>query len=303
VYSTLYRSYWNPSEWNRHRKLMIALPLIAFVGSIMLYSLGKMVFWKCLAYLAVFHFIRQQYGFMRIYSRKEERIGWKKRSEAAIIYAAALYPIVYWHFAGDRNFHWFIEGDFFSPSHSSTILNFALVAYCTTIAGWFFIMGYEIFRVKKFNLPKHALIAGTYLSWYFGIVYFNGDFAFTALNVVSHGIPYMALIWFAQRKEKPQTNTKGFVKRFTQPQSVLVFIAALFILAFVEEAVWDSLCWRDHAQYFGWLYFLPQLISKDHLTILVPLLSLPQTTHYLLDGFIWKVSKTEVKESLGLSRE
>ena len=28
-----------------------------------------------------------------------------------------------------------------------------------------------------------------------GIVYFKGDLTFTLLNVVSHGIPYYALVW------------------------------------------------------------------------------------------------------------
>jgi len=28
-------------------------------------------FWRAMAYLAVFHFVRQQYGFLRLYSRQE----------------------------------------------------------------------------------------------------------------------------------------------------------------------------------------------------------------------------------------
>jgi len=28
---------------------------------------------------------------------------------------------------------------------------------------------------------------------------------------------------------------------------------------------------------------------------LVPLLTLPQLTHYILDGFIWKIRKDEIK--------
>ena len=32
-----------------------------------LYSRGELVFWRALAYLAVFHFVRQQYGWMALY--------------------------------------------------------------------------------------------------------------------------------------------------------------------------------------------------------------------------------------------
>ncbi len=46
-------------------------PLLGWLAFVALYSLGSMVFWRVLAYLAVFHFIRQQYGFMMIYRRND----------------------------------------------------------------------------------------------------------------------------------------------------------------------------------------------------------------------------------------
>jgi hypothetical protein len=48
-------------------------------------------------------------------------------------------------------------------------------------------------KTSYFNIPKNLIIIGTLSSWFFGIVYFNNDLVFTLLNVVSHGIPYMAL--------------------------------------------------------------------------------------------------------------
>jgi hypothetical protein len=50
-------------------------------------------------------------------------------------------------------------------------------------------------RTRTFNVPRNLLLAGTLVSWYVGIVLFNGDLIFTLLNVVSHGIPYLALVW------------------------------------------------------------------------------------------------------------
>ena len=48
---------------------------------------------------------------------------------------------------------------------------------------------------------------------------------------------------------------------------------------------WDKLVWHDHPMIFGAGGFSLEGVM---LTLVVPLLSLPQTTHYLLDGFIWK---------------
>ncbi len=73
VYGTLYRTYLDPAEFRRRRSLYVLAPLLGWLAFAALYSLGAMVFWRALAYLAVFHFVRQQYGFMMLYGRPERR--------------------------------------------------------------------------------------------------------------------------------------------------------------------------------------------------------------------------------------
>ena len=43
------------------------LQALGFVVAVALYSAGSIVFWRALAYLAVFHFVRQQYGWVALY--------------------------------------------------------------------------------------------------------------------------------------------------------------------------------------------------------------------------------------------
>src|SRR4051812_28486274 len=66
VYATLFKTYLVPGELSRRRTLLIALPIVCFVIGMLLFCFGSHVFWSVLAYVAVFHFIRQQYGFMRL---------------------------------------------------------------------------------------------------------------------------------------------------------------------------------------------------------------------------------------------
>ena len=81
VYGTLYRTYFDPMEFRARRTLYLLVPLFGWLAFAGLYSLGAMVFWRVLAYLAAFHFVRQQYGFMMIY-RREER-AWPAIDKAA----------------------------------------------------------------------------------------------------------------------------------------------------------------------------------------------------------------------------
>lgn len=278
VYSTLYRTYFDPEEFARRSTLYTFAPIFVLLAGVAIYSLGSLYFWRTLAYLAVFHFVRQQYGFMRLY-------GGHSRLDRAAIYLATLYPIIYWH-THDRQFAWFIEGDFLK-ARWEWAASTAFAVYAATLAAY---AGRELWRASRdgvFNLPKNLLLAGTAASWYLGIVAFDGDWAFTLTNVVSHGIPYMALIWAYGRKkhESPEGWARVFQARFAP-----AFIAVLFVLAYLEEGLWDAFVWRDHTAAFAFLSFLPQLSRESALTLAVPLLALPQATHYVLDGFIWKVN-------------
>jgi hypothetical protein len=128
------------------------------------------------------------------------------------------------------------------------------------------------------------IMVGTYASWYVGIVTFQGDLIFTLLNVVAHGIPYMGLIWIYGEKKATEKFSFGW-------RGALTFIAVLITFAYVEESLWDVLIWKDHTDIFPFFTGNNTLESSILLSLIVPFLVLPQITHYVLDGFIWRFSK------------
>ncbi len=295
VYSTLYRTYFDPKSFSKQRFLLTAIPFIGFVGGVLAYSISSQFFWRLLAYTAVFHFIRQQYGFMRVYSRKEVPARLPSLIDKIVIYYATLYPMLYWHLSGPRNFNWFVDNDLvFVQSHGLLIV--ATILYVIVVTAYLVKEIVSWIRTKFVNVPKLAIISGTLLSWYFGIVYFNGDMAFTLLNVVSHGIPYMALVWIYGQKNYTSAGTGNrFLKTIFSPYGIVLFLGLIFLFAFVEEALWDLAVWQEHKTVFS-LAKLPTVqLDTKALSFLVPLLALPQITHYILDGFIWKIRRDEFK--------
>jgi len=297
VYSTLFRTYFNSNELQENRALLTLIPIAVWLVGVGLYSIHNMLFWRVLAYVAVFHFIRQQYGFLRLYTREETQDKKDQWLAALAIYFATLYPLVYWHSHQPRNFHWFIDGDFFVglPPIASQIMG----------AAYLFILGLYFFNEVRnsqkglpINLPKNAILVGSAGAWYVGIVHFNGDLAFTITNVVSHGIPYLALVWLYGEKQKSRANSPLILGRFTYTLffskfSAPLFLAVLLFFGYLEEGLWANFVWREHLEIFGFLGFLPEIKAKDTLAWLVPLLTLPQATHYVLDGFIWKLKDSD----------
>lgn len=287
VYSTLYRTYFDKTTRKAQKSLLIVIPFIAFGAGIFVYSISPLLFWRLLAYLAVFHFVRQQYGFMRLYSRKENAPAWMINVDKITIYYATIYPLIFWHLSAPRNFNWFVSGDFVYASSASVLL-VAKVLYAVILTTYIFKEILFFKQLKTINIPKLSIISGTILSWYFGIVYFNGDLAFTLLNVVSHGIPYMALVWiFSHKAPKSDIEAKSLGQNRIK-YSLLGFLGLIFLLAYIEEGLWDAFLWKEHQGIFGLFTFNggPLLLN-----FIIPLLAVPQITHYIIDGYIWKIKK------------
>jgi hypothetical protein len=277
VWSTLFRVYLDPVEFRRRPGLYSLVPVAGFVAGVGLYSLGDHLFWRCLAYLAVFHFVRQQYGWVMLYRAKlgeRDRLG--KLLDSAAIYLATVFPLVHWHAHLPRRFWWFLKGDFERvPTLAADLLEpfywLALVLYF--LRSWWRRLDHGFA-----NPGKDLVVFTTALCWYIGIVAINSDYAFLVTNVVIHGIPYLVLVyWYGWMRRRPAYHP---VNHF---RTVAVFIATVWILAFAEELLWDRLVWHER----GWL-FGPAWFASEWKPILVPLLALPQLTHYLLDGFIWR---------------
>ena len=56
--------YFDRKELSKRPWLYALTPLVSFAVAWFVYREGAAVFWRVLAYMAVFHFVRQQYGWM-----------------------------------------------------------------------------------------------------------------------------------------------------------------------------------------------------------------------------------------------
>ncbi|MFG0263455.1 MAG: hypothetical protein ACF788_13770 [Novipirellula sp. JB048] len=289
VYSTGFRVYFDRAELRRRPWLYGLTPLLAFGIGWAVYSESVAGFWRTLAYLAVFHFIRQQYGWVALYrSRGGEtsRIGWW--IDAGAIYLATIYPLVYWHTHLPRQFWWFREGDF-------ALLAFDLATllapvYWGALAAYTARAIYRALYKAEYSPGKDIVVFTTALCWHVGIITLNSDYAFTVTNVIIHGIPYMVLVYWYRWRNEAHSRVAGQQVTLSR---LAKFLGVIWLLAYLEELLWDSGIWHERAWLsgagffdLGFLHPLGQIEGLE--TTLVPLLAVPQITHYVLDGFIWR---------------
>lgn len=279
VWSTLYRTYADPGLWARHRRLLVGAPVVAALGALALVPLGELGFWRALAYFAAFHFVRQHVGVGLLYRARsgEPMVGPAALWERAALYAGPLVALAWWHASLPRGFAWFLPGDFVAVPRG--------VAHAASVAGAIAVLGHLSQRVReqRTSWARDLWWLGGSLAWLVGVVATNGDLPFTLTNVVSHGVPYVALVGWTAGRQWQVAGRGAFSARWFTAAGLPALIGLPIALALAEEALWDWTVWGEHPEWFG-----EAAVDASLTPVAAALLSVPQLTHYLLDGFIWK---------------
>ncbi len=91
---------------------------------------------------------------MRLYSRKEEKTKVIRIIDSIAIYAATLYPLLYWHLHYTHQLSWFVKGDFI-PIHVSGVDEILTVLYLLTLLSYIIKEIIVVQKSRHFNVPKN----------------------------------------------------------------------------------------------------------------------------------------------------
>lgn len=297
VWSSLYRTYLDPLARRTYRSMLIGLPLACFGLGVALHLHSPITFWSVLAYVAIFHFIKQHVGFAMIYVRAGGESRFDRRVVEAAVWAGTAGPVLWWHAHLPTRFVWFMPGDLLTgaPAWLGT------VALLGQLPIWlvFIARRVALFRAGRGHPLVPWLVLVPALNWHLGIVVYDSDEIFTITNVFLHGIPYLALVWVAGGRQR----VVGAIGRRSTAAILATYYGIVAALALVEETLWDRLVWHDQPQLFGQSATIldPESLA---MAVIVSLLTVPQATHYVLDRYIWRVgpNNPRLAAQLGLSR-
>ncbi len=287
VWSTIFVTYWDRFERRRRPLLYAATPIACYALAFVLHQQGALIFWRVVAYLAAFHFVRQQYGWLMLYRARageHERLG--RFLDGALIYATMLYPLLHWHAHLPRRFWWMKEHDFITGLPKSVVP--VAAAIYAVLAVIYALRAVAAARRGPITWGKHLLVVTTALCWYVGIVGTNSDYAFTVTNVFIHGVPYLVLVFVYGRRAATLPESSRGPGAAILRHGAIAFLATLWVIAYVEELLWDRTLWHERTYLFGGSESGGLL--AEHAWWIAPLLVTPQLVHYTLDAFLWKRS-------------
>jgi hypothetical protein len=248
-------------------RLGLILMTLFTLGS---YLISRQLFFSIVAPLAVFHVMKQQYGWLMLSRRTFAEPLSTRLWDQVLLWNVMLAPVLWWlspMSAAEKSYYMPKDFSFIVPSF---VAQGALVLYVFINVAYVI----HIFRSKDaLNWGKLSLLMATGL-WFFTLIFFPSKIAFFASLFYAHGIAY---ILYSQRDFAATqfTKMKGkwvpFVQIFAK-KSLLFFIVVAAI----------GFVWRVG----GTVAYKTFDVSSGSLIEFA--LWYPLLVHYYFDSFIWR---------------
>jgi uncharacterized membrane protein len=200
VFGTLSRTYFDASEWKMRKRLLLGSLLFFVVGpALVLLGLG-LVFFFVAALWAYYHLVKQHYGFMVLYKKKNNDLAPVDNAlDRVWLMFAFNYPFVAF-IANDPNAMARVP-----PILRSGVNTVAMLLLAGTIvigAAWIIRQIQRAWLQQPLDLPKYLLLAAAIpMHWIVLLTPMPAKpIAIVAILTIYHNLQYHRLIWFHNQK-------------------------------------------------------------------------------------------------------
>jgi hypothetical protein len=200
VFGTFSRTYFDRSEWKTRKRLLLASLLFFIVGpALVLLGFGFGFFFVA-ALWAYYHLVKQHYGFMVLYKKKNNDLAPIDNAlDRVLLMFAFNYPFVQF-IASDPNAMARVPP--ILRSGVNTVATFLLAGTIVVGAAWLIRQLQRAWLQQPLNLPKYLLLAAAIpMHWIALMTPMPAKpIALVAILTIYHNLQYHRLIWFHNQK-------------------------------------------------------------------------------------------------------
>jgi hypothetical protein len=200
VFGTLSRTYFDKSEWKTRKRLMLGSLVFFIIGPVMVLLGAGFTFFFVAALWAYYHLVKQHYGFMVLYKRKNNDLAPIDNAlDRLLLLFVFNYPFVA-----------FIANDESAMARVPPVLRggvnlVGLLLLIGTIVlgiGWFARQVQRAILHQPLDGPKYLLLAAAIpMHWIVLLTPMPAKpIALVAILTIYHNLQYHRLIWFHNRK-------------------------------------------------------------------------------------------------------
>ena len=279
VFGTFSRTYFDRSERRGRKRLLLGSLVFFTVGPLMVMAGLGLFFFFLAALWAYYHLVKQHYGFMVLYKKKNNDLAAVDNAlDRVFLMLAFTYPFIA-----------FVGGDNEAMSRVPPILRFAFTGlerallFITIITGLVWV-GRQIQRAvqsQPLNVPKYLLLlAAVPMHWIALMTPMpHKTIALVAILTIYHNLQYHRLIWFHNKKYSRDERAREEYGAAALISKRLVYYIAFGVLfglwyqgprQFVMSPMIEKTFWTEIVTSFLWGYAF---------------------IHYYLDSKIWRVRR------------
>jgi hypothetical protein len=308
VFGTLSRTYFDRAEWKTRKRLLLGSLLFFVVGPVMvLLGLG-FTFFFIAALWAYYHLVKQHYGFMVLYKKKNKDLAPVDNAlDRLLLMFAFNYPFVAF-IAGDPNAMARVPPFLRSGVNSVAML---LLGGTIVVGGFWLIRQVQrLWLHQPLNVPKYLLLAAAIpMHWIALLTPMPAKpIALVAILTIYHNLQYHRLIWFHNQKYSVRSPTvrEGSVDfadaRKKYGPAEFISRRLVFYLAF---GIIFGIIYQGPRQFLGYLNLhtgdSPAALSVP-IQLGIAFLWGYAFIHYYLDSKIWRVRRDpSVGKALNMS--
>lgn len=295
VFATFSRTYFDKSEWKTRKRLMLGSLLFFVIGPAMVLLGAGLTFFFIAALWAYYHLVKQHYGFMVLYKKKNNDLAPIDNAlDRLLLLFAFNYPFVAF-IANDQTAMTRVP-----PVLRSGVNAVALLLLIGTIVLGVAWLGRQVQRVvlrQPLNVPKYLLLAAAIpVHWIALLTPMPAKpIALVAILTIYHNLQYHRLIWFHNQKYGTRASRApdaGATPTYRE-YGPAAFISRRLII-YIALGVIFGIIYQGPRQYLGYLNLhtgdSPAALSLP-IQLAIAFLWGYAFIHYYLDSKIWRVRR------------
>jgi hypothetical protein len=279
VFGTFSRTYFDRTERRARKRLLWGSLLFFIVGPLMVLAGAGFVFFFLAALWAYYHLVKQHYGFMVLYKKKNHDLAPVDNAlDRVFLLLAFTYPFVAFVASDPEAMERVPVPLHFAVNGLSTAL---LAATALAAAAWVFRQGQRWAQGLPLDVPKYLLLAAAIpMHWIVLLTPMpHKPIAIVAILTIYHNLQYHRLIWFHNQKYKTGA---GCRERYGAAE--LISRRLLYYMAF---GILFGLWYQAPRQYV--------MATGREKTLFIELFAAffwgYAFIHYYLDSKIWRVRR------------
>src|ERR1051325_1459559 len=279
VFGTFSRTYFDRTERRARKRLLIGSLFFFIIGPLMVVMGAGFVFFFLAALWAYYHLVKQHYGFMVLYKKKNNDLAPLDNAlDRVFLLLAFTYPFVAF-VAGDPEAMARVP----APLHTGigTLAGALLAATLILALAWIGRQAQRALRAEPLNVPKYLLLAAAIpMHWVVLLTPMpHKPIAIVAILTIYHNLQYHRLIWFHNKKY-----TTGDDRRERYGGAELISRRLIYYIGFgILFGIW----YQVPRQYVGYRNGPTSLLTQ----LLASFFWGYAFIHYYLDSKIWRVRR------------